>query len=216
MGIDAAATRNRILDAAERLFGERGFAGTSLRAVTTTARVNVASIYYHFESKEGLLRAVARRAMASVSEERHRLLDELCTRGDPGVEELVRAFVVTGADLVRRQGERGEHVARFIGRVLCEPGPEVRRLFAAEVGHVEGRYLDALTKALPGLPAGEVAFRYRTMVGVLALHQMDALADLAPPGHGDDIWAGRGDDTERLIAALTGIFLAPQAPAVPS
>ncbi|XVQ07607.1 TetR/AcrR family transcriptional regulator [Spirillospora sp. CA-255316] len=208
MGIDAEGTRDRILDTAERLFGERGFTGTSLRAVTAAAQVNVASIYYHFESKEGLLRAVARRAMASVNEERRLLLDDLCAAGGvPGVEELVRAFVVTGADLVNRQGERGEHVARFIGRVMCEPGPEIRRLFADEVGHVEGRYLDSLAKALPDLPADEVAFRYRSMVGLVALHQIGALTDLAPSGPLGVPGTPQGDDAERLVAAITALFL---------
>jgi AcrR family transcriptional regulator len=44
-------TKERILDAAERLFAERGFAGTSLRSVTKQAGVNLAAIHYHFGAK---------------------------------------------------------------------------------------------------------------------------------------------------------------------
>ncbi|NUS83332.1 MAG: helix-turn-helix transcriptional regulator, partial [Streptomyces sp.] len=94
-----APTRDRLLDAAERLFGEHGFAATSLRTVTVAAEANVAAVNYHFGSKEGLLRAVVERAMAAVNGERLRLLEELRAAGDrqPTVEELVRAFVMTGA-----------------------------------------------------------------------------------------------------------------------
>ena len=48
-------TKERILDAAERLFAAHGFAGTSLRAVTKEAGVNLAAVHYHFGTKEDLL-----------------------------------------------------------------------------------------------------------------------------------------------------------------
>lgn len=202
------ATKDRILDAAEELFGERGFAATSLRAVTTAAATNVASVRYHFESKEGLLRAVADRAMAPVNDARLALLTELAVAGhDSDVAALVRAFVVPSADLVRRHGERAPRVARFIGRVMFEPEGDIRRLFAEQVDPVEGRYLAAFTKALPDLPNEEVAFRYRAMVGLLALHQTGSLTDLAVGGtlRSND----RGQETEWLVTMITSTFLAP-------
>ncbi|MFD8866858.1 TetR/AcrR family transcriptional regulator [Streptomyces sp. NPDC059590] len=205
-----APTRDRLLDAAERLFGEHGFAATSLRTVTVAAEANVAAVNYHFGSKEGLLRAVVERAMAEVNGERLRLLEELGAAGDgrPGVAELVRAFVMTGARLVERSGERGASVARFLGRVMAEPDPAIRRLFATEVGPVEGRYLDALRAALPQLSAAEVAFRFRAMVGLLGLHQSSALGDLHP-GDAAEGAAPGDDDAGRLVTFLTAAFHAP-------
>ena len=47
-------TKERLLDAAEELFAERGYAGTSLRAVTGAARVNLAAAHYHFGGKREL------------------------------------------------------------------------------------------------------------------------------------------------------------------
>ena len=49
------ATRQRLLDAAERLFAQSGYASVSVRAVTGKARQNVAAVNYHFGSKDGLL-----------------------------------------------------------------------------------------------------------------------------------------------------------------
>ncbi|WP_171068800.1 TetR/AcrR family transcriptional regulator [Actinomadura geliboluensis] len=201
------ATKARILDAAEELFGERGFAGTSLRAVTAAATANVAAVRYHFGGKEGLLRAVADRAMAPVNEERLKALRDMqATGSDADVASLVRAFVVPSAELVHRHGERGLHVARFIGRVMFEPEGEVRRMFAEQVDPVEGLYLAALTKALPDLVEEEVVFRYRAMVGLLALHQTGALADLATRSAAP---ADRAQVTEWLVTMITSSFLAP-------
>ena len=67
----APSVRERILEVAERMFAEHGMAGVGLRAITTEAGVNLASIAYHFGPKDGLLEALfAQRAApikASVS-----------------------------------------------------------------------------------------------------------------------------------------------------
>ena len=55
---NATSTRDRILDAAEELFVEMGYAATSLRAIAQLADVNLAATNYHFGSKEGLLAAI--------------------------------------------------------------------------------------------------------------------------------------------------------------
>ena len=56
-------TKDRILGAAEELFAQYGFAGTSLRQVTSRADVNIAAVNYHFGSKENLVNEVFRRRM---------------------------------------------------------------------------------------------------------------------------------------------------------
>ena len=48
-------TRERILDAAERLFMAHGYEGTSMRQITGDAAVNLAAVNYHFGSKESLM-----------------------------------------------------------------------------------------------------------------------------------------------------------------
>ncbi|MEU5293519.1 TetR/AcrR family transcriptional regulator [Streptomyces umbrinus] len=205
-----SGTKHRILDVAEQLFGERGYAATSTRAVTEAAGANVAAVNYHFGSKEGLLRAVVGRAMRPVNEERQRLLDDfLAGEAKPEVADIIGAFVRTGANLTRQRKDGTPAVVRLLGRVMVEPDPEIRHLFAQEVETVEGRYLEELIRALPALSPDEVTFRYRVMVGLLALHQAGALADLAPHGV-----AARSapeptesdKETERLVDAVLAVF----------
>jgi AcrR family transcriptional regulator len=59
-----AGTKGRILDAAEAVFAERGFAGTALRDVAERVGVRTPSLYNHFASKEALYAAVLERAVA--------------------------------------------------------------------------------------------------------------------------------------------------------
>src|SRR6201981_224204 len=62
-------TRECILKAAERLFADRGYEETSVRAIVTKARVNQAAINYHFGGKDGLYRAVLRTAFRALTEQ---------------------------------------------------------------------------------------------------------------------------------------------------
>jgi AcrR family transcriptional regulator len=156
-------TRERLIETAIELFGERGIGATSLRALTEAAGTNIAAVNYHFRSKEGLLRAVIDETMRTVNEERRRRLDELeAATKPPAVADLVRAFVEPGLS-------PDSAVARFLGRVISEPDPRIRQLFSEQVAPVEGRYEAALGR-----------FPYACMLGLLAVHQaraFDALDD---------------------------------------
>lgn len=60
-GRDSEATRCAVLDAAQRLFAEKGFAGTSMRDISYASGISQPLIHYHFGSKEGLYGAVRER-----------------------------------------------------------------------------------------------------------------------------------------------------------
>jgi AcrR family transcriptional regulator len=197
----AESTRERLLNIAEQRFGEGGYEGTSLRAITVAAAANIAAVNYHFGSKEALLRAAVARAMAPVNIERRRRLDQLEAEGKPTVEQLIRAFIEPGLDVILRR-ERGPVVARFIGRVAFDPSRRIRELYSAEADPVEARYLTALQAALPQVPPESVAFGYLNMLGLLAMHQSQALSR-AP---GTEQVEDPGRLAENLIAFLVAAF----------
>src|ERR1700679_4226471 len=84
-------TKTRILDAAEKLFGEKGFDATSLRDITTEAEVNLAAVNYHFQSKDTLIDAVISRRVEPVNQSRLQMLEE--AGSDPTVEQILIAFL---------------------------------------------------------------------------------------------------------------------------
>src|SRR5438876_10002903 len=91
---DADGTRDRILRTAERRLAERGFNGVSVRELAAAAQVNIASIGYHFDSKEGLLSEVYRRHCEPMIAERLRGLEAAARlRGKARVAAIIAAFV---------------------------------------------------------------------------------------------------------------------------
>jgi AcrR family transcriptional regulator len=173
------------------------------------ALINKLSAQHLFGSKQGLFQAVVDRAMGPVNDERRRRLDAIEARNQrASVADLVRAFVEPGLELTGRHGERGAAVARFIGRVICDPDPRIRQLFAVQVDPVEGRYLAALRRALPHRDDDAVRIAYTTMLGLLGLHQSGALATMLGPRPPDNA-AAEADPRigERLIAFITAGIL---------
>jgi TetR/AcrR family transcriptional regulator len=71
---DSEATRQAILQAAERIFAEEGLAGARTDAIAAAAGVNKALLYYYFRSKEGLYRAVLESYVADFNRQALNLL----------------------------------------------------------------------------------------------------------------------------------------------
>jgi AcrR family transcriptional regulator len=74
-GIAHDSTYQRLLSAAERLFAERGVDAVSLRAIMAAAGTNVASVHYHFGSKERLIEALLDKYLNQLEKRRFALLD---------------------------------------------------------------------------------------------------------------------------------------------
>src|ERR1700690_363223 len=70
-------TKDKLMDAAEKLFARSGFHGTSLRDITAAAGVDLALVNYHFGSKKQLLTAVIERRGTVLNEERLRRLAQV-------------------------------------------------------------------------------------------------------------------------------------------
>ncbi|MFN7952661.1 MAG: TetR/AcrR family transcriptional regulator [bacterium] len=125
-GGNGAQTRDQILDAAEHLYAERGFAGTAIRDIARLVGLNPASLYAHFPGKDSIYAAVLTRGLqpfveinqailgtgwteAAMTQGMDALMDHLVTR--PQVLRLVLHEALTG----------GAHLPRLV-RQWLEPG----------------------------------------------------------------------------------------------
>jgi AcrR family transcriptional regulator len=169
-GDRGADSKELLLDAAEKLFAERGFAATSLRRITAEAGVNLAAVNYHFGSKEGLIEAVFERYIRPLSAERLRLLDEAeaRSRGEPDVELILEAFV---APVFRAAS--AEITMKLYGRTHSAPDSHVREIFLRQFGGVRERFTAALAHALPHLPRAELYWRLHFAIGAVAQSMAD-------------------------------------------
>src|SRR5262245_23319360 len=149
-------TRTRILDAAEELFMQHGFEGTSMRQLTAKAGVNLAAVNYHFGSKDALIEAVFRRRLDPMNAERIAALDRL---EDPSAENIIRAFVGTSLRLIEDAKSGGRNFIRLLGRTYTDPSKAIRALIGQMYAPTMQRYKAALERALPQMPADELVWR---------------------------------------------------------
>ena len=204
-------TKERLLDAAERLFAERGFAGTSVRVLTGAARANLGAVQYHFGGKEALFQAVVDRRVGPIQKRRLALLDELEARGDgaPALEAVLRSLVAPAFELERPPGE--VPLRSIIGRLYSEPLDLVEPVAREEFSEVTRRYGAALGRVLPGLPESEIWWRYQFATGAL-LHVLSGNASIAPrPGPRED--EPPEVLVERMVAFLAAGMRGPPAAA---
>jgi AcrR family transcriptional regulator len=200
-------TRDRILDAAERLFAERGFAATSLRALTQQAGVHLAAANYHFGSKRELLRTVIERRVGGINEQRLKGLALLRSRADGRPLEVEAVLDVLLRPVLAEPAARIRSISAMLFREPTETlGPVMLEVF----GEVADRFTEALGESLPGLAEYELTERLQFLIGTM-VH--------VAAGHLDFFLQTRGlpaRPPEQLLEALVGFLAAAiRAPAHP-
>lgn len=163
-------TKTALLDAAERLFARDGIAESSLRAITSKAGANLASVNYHFGSKEGLVRAVFARRLEPLNRQRLGSLEKCLEQGQ-GVTDLhclLQAFVQPAMTMMRSQDAGDREFVKLLGRTLFEPTGELRSVVVEEFREVSERFSTAIAQALPAAPSEEIVWRFHFMVGSVA------------------------------------------------
>lgn len=171
-------TKERLIDAAEALFAELGIAQTSLRDITQKALANLASVNYHFNSKEGLLQAVIERRFLPVNNERMRLLDQAemaAPNRIPSLESVVYAIVAPPTRLFSHH----PNFMRLLGRLHSEVNSELRdACLTARMGELAQRLKGMLVKILPDVPEEELFWRVHFLFGAM-VHTWMCHQDLA-------------------------------------
>lgn len=165
------ATKDRILDAAEALFMEQGFSATSLRTITARAGVNLASVNYHFGSKEELIKAVFSRRLGPLNRERIAALDELerAAGAEPvAPERILEAFLWASLRLSRDPIRGGAVFLRLLGQAFTEPAEYMRNFLPEQYAEVVRRYKAAFARALPQVPEDELVWRLHFLFGAIA------------------------------------------------
>jgi AcrR family transcriptional regulator len=164
-------TRTRILDVAEELFMQHGFEATSMRLLTSTARVNLAAVNYHFGSKDALIEALFHRRLDPMNAERIAALDALEQQAGEqplAAEQIIRAFIGTSLRMIEDARGGGRNFIRLLGRAYTEPAKQIRALIGQLHAPVMERFKAALARALPQIPLDELVWRMHFMFGTLS------------------------------------------------
>ncbi|WDS37044.1 TetR/AcrR family transcriptional regulator [Pseudoxanthomonas sp.] len=175
------STKDRILGSAEELFALHGFAGTSLRQVTTRADVNIAAVNYHFGSKENLVNEVFRRRMDVMTAARLGQL-ETALQQSPGKLEAILAAFVEPALAMAQDGQGGGAFVRVIARAYAEKNDNLRKFLSDHYGHVLRDFGRAIADCLPTLSKEELYWRLDFLAGALTYAMADFGLIKRPPG----------------------------------
>jgi AcrR family transcriptional regulator len=143
-------TRTAILNAAERLYAERGFGDVTLRDIVAAADVNLAAVNYHFGSKDELIAELfVSRSLATNRERLNQLkMAEEAGDGRASIESVLRALV--GPTLRGCLGPERERstASRFMIRASIESVPPIRRIKNREIDHLR-KFAAAMRRSLP-------------------------------------------------------------------
>ena len=168
----AFSTQDRILGAAEELFAQHGFAGTSLRQVTSRADVNIAAVNYHFGSKENLVNEVFRRRMDEMSRRRLAALEAAQAEAPGELEPVLAAFVEPALAMAQDRHGGGAFI-RVIARAYAEKNDSLRKFLSDQYGHVPREFARAIGKCLPELPKEQLYWRLDFLSGALTYAMAD-------------------------------------------
>jgi len=138
-------TREQILSVAERLFADRGYEQTSVRAIVTKARVNQAAINYHFGGKEGLYREILRMAIRALTTRQLAHAEEMKGMSR---EQALKEFIGHQLRPLAGRDEISRHL-RIINWEAVRPTPVYRKLLTEETAPFLALAVDLLRRFLP-------------------------------------------------------------------
>lgn len=181
-------TVERILDAAEALFAERGFAETSLRTITGAAGVNLAAVNYHFGSKKSLIQAVFVRFLDPLVDEIERQLNQLQTeKAALTVEDLLQVLTSSVYEIHGKGSNRATAFMRLLGLAYTQSQAHLRNYLSGRYGNAFQHYLEHLKPALPGATAADLFWHTHFALGtaIFTMSNFDALRAMSQNDTGE-------------------------------
>lgn len=205
--VERISTKDRILDAAEALFSERGYYGVSIREITRLAGVELALANYHFGPKEELFRQVfARRAEEHCQAFEKELAEVMRAAGDrpPKPEAVIRAFCVPIFQKAAHAGPGWKAYVRLMSRSAASGRDQVfLHSLNERYDPVVQRFIVALRQALPAADDKNIYYAFYFLQGALVYI-------LAEPGTIDRLSGGLCDssDYDALLERMVPFFAA--------
>ena len=154
----------RIVRTAERLFAQRGFASTGMRAIAKAAQVSIGAIYHHFKSKEDILERIIRDEL----DRRHQALAELKGAGLPLKDQIQKIVEMHFALLKDKRNS-----ARLFFRERFDPSPSLRTRIQDLYDEVANFIADVIGE---GIAAGEIRPCQPLVTAYAILGMMEAIS----------------------------------------
>jgi AcrR family transcriptional regulator len=145
------------MDAAERLFAERGIDAVSLRTINAEAGYSVAALHYHFASRDGLIRALLERAQPQMFAQRAAMIAVLSAEAAPPLEGIVAALIMPLTAGMLQDFPGSVAKLRFLVRLSFDRSPYLARTIEESFA----LFRPLLRRALPGVDERTLTRRWR-------------------------------------------------------
>ncbi len=174
----SANTKLRILNAAEMLFADQGFAQTSMRQITSEAEVNLASINYHFGNKKNLIQAVLQRYFDSLMP----LIEQsLQDKQADSIHVVLNGLVEPIMSLNNLRAGGTALFVRLLGRGYNETQGHLRKFIMTHYGSTISKLTVSIKRCLPNVDDEELFWRLHFALGsfVFSMSSSQALREIA-------------------------------------
>lgn len=172
------STRRRLIDTTARLFAQHGYNGLTLRSVAKEARANIASVNYHFGSKDCLVLEMLRERIEPINSRRLELLEEAKNRNGnnpPTAYEIFHSLIYPIGEEISRCSKSRWSLAELVARTFTEPVSFIERMHNRFFSKICKLYHKELTAVFPNANAKEIHWHLHlavsSMLGALAQHR---------------------------------------------
>ncbi|MGE3181702.1 MAG: CerR family C-terminal domain-containing protein [Phycisphaerae bacterium] len=124
------ATRDRLIEAAGKLFARYGYQRTQIREICKVANVNIAAVNYHFRDKAGLYRSVLKFAHECAHDTLENMLEAIPQSATP--DEKLRNFITSFLKRTLAAGRPAWH-GKLVAREMIEPSPALEEFVDADI-----------------------------------------------------------------------------------
>jgi AcrR family transcriptional regulator len=164
-------TQLKIIDTAEHLFACHGIHSTTLRMITSTAKVNLAAVNYHFGNKEKLIQAVLLRNLIPLNNERQQQLDRVLHEAEikcqpANTKQILHSFIMPTILFARRNVACKDFMT-IVATLMINPNNEFRQLFNSLMTPLLNQLVQALSATLPNISPSTLNLRLQFTIGAM-------------------------------------------------
>jgi AcrR family transcriptional regulator len=160
------STQDLILNAAERIFGEHGFGGASMREIAQVAGVAQALLHYHFRNKEALYQAIFERRATTIRDVRRQRLEALFSDDRVvTIEDVLQVLFMSLEDLLGEPRGNLRYYVQMLAQVTVSPDERSSRIMREFYDPSAEHFIAAFRRVLPDLSQERAVWAYLFAIG---------------------------------------------------
>ncbi len=164
--IEGCPTRERILQAAAKLFATAGYHQTSLRSLAQEAQVNLAAVNYHFRTKEGLLHGLIGQQVKLLQTNFLAMLEELEIGPEgPNASDILECLARAWLQEPRTSDEGNP---RLLSILCCDPDQRNQKIYREHILPFYEQVFDLVRSTVPCLSEESARWRFNFLLGALS------------------------------------------------